>query len=249
MDVLLEKQFSVPANDLDHRGKIKIEALLGFLMESAAAHAAALGVSVFDLGRKNLTWVLSRYHVRLLRYPLFGETVTVRTWPASRKGVFTLRDFEVEGSGGPVARATTSWLAVDLDNRKPVDLEARLGDFPLRTVRALPDEFDPLPRPEKADLIREYPVLKSHLDFNRHVNNSVYIQWAIETVPREILFSMSPAEIEINYRGEVFYGDRIRVTTERVEEAPEATFLHRVLRVRNGGESEAATLRTTWSRT
>ena len=201
MDIILEKNFSVPANELDHRSKIKIDALLGFLMESAAAHAAALGVSVFDLAEKNLTWVLSRYHIRIRRYPEFGETVTVRTWPASRQGVFTLRDFKAEGTRGPVALATTSWLVIDLDTRKPVDLESRLRDFPVHAERALPDDFGSLPSFNEGGEEREYPVLKSHLDFNRHVNNAVYIQWAVETVPDEVLLNSNPAEIEINYRG------------------------------------------------
>jgi acyl-ACP thioesterase len=217
-------------------------------MEAAAVHAAELGVSVFDLARLKLTWVLSRYHIRLLRYPAYGETVTVRTWPSLRQGTFTLREFEARSEAGPVALATTSWLAVDLADKRPVDLDKRLGLFPLHSERALDDDFQPIPRLESGERELECPVFKSHLDFNRHVNNSIYIRWALETVPEDVLFTWSPSEIEINFRREVFYGDRILSRSQRVAGKENPVFLHEIRRIRKAEAAGAAYLRTAWDR-
>ena len=124
-------------------------------------------------------------------------------------------------------------------------MEQFLPDFELETRRPLADDFEPLPKLEEFDLEREYPVFRSYLDVNRHVTSTAYILWALETTPEEILLKLRPSEIEINYRAETFYGDRIVSRSQRLPEAEQPTFLHTLLRAGDG--KELAILRTVWS--
>lgn len=92
---------------------------------------------------------------------------------------------------------------------------------------------------------KEY-VEAAHLDWNRHVNNVVYVQWALEAVPEEILMKRRPVDIEVSYRAEALYGDEVLSVAQRVPgEDPEPRFLHQVLNASTG--AELARLRTRWA--
>ena len=90
-------------------------ALLNYLQDAAFEHSISLGFSVFHLFPRGLTWVLSRYHVKVLRYPLSGETVRVQTWYPGLQKPFFLREWKISAkSGEELVLATSSWLIVDL---------------------------------------------------------------------------------------------------------------------------------------
>jgi len=245
MTHILKKEMLVRAFDADFQGKIRTDMFLNGLMEAASEHAAQLGVSVPDMFKQNLTWVLSRWHIRILRYPQRWHTYHVHTWPSLRQGTFSLREFEVFDEKGPLAQATTSWLALDLTSKRPVRMDRFLPDFEQETRRALQDDFEPLPKLGRHDLEYEYPVLRSYLDINRHVTSTAYVLWALETTPENVLLKLRPARIEINFRAETFYGDRVLSRSQRLAEPGSPTFLHSLLRAKDG--KELAVLRTVWS--
>lgn len=236
-------EFQVRTFDVDYSGRLKLRAFLNFLQEAAAEHAFRLGVAMDVMAQKNLVWILSRYHILLSRYPVLGGVLSVKTWPSVRAGTFTLREFEVTDAQGLVLQATTSWLALDIQKKRPVSIGDMVPDFPLFSKRAIEDDFKPLPVVERIDLEMKFPVLQSDLDINRHVNNVVYIQWAVENVPEDVLFDSRPAEIEINYRAEAFYGDRIISRTQTP--GGDNIFYHQLFRSQD--EVEVARLKTRWA--
>jgi len=240
-----ELRFTVRASEAGPFGVIRLASFLDYFQEAAGEHAAVLGVSVADLLKKNLTWVLSRYHVKIIRYPVWGETVRMRTWPSTRQHLFALREFEAFDQGGNIiASATSSWMVIDIATKKPVRPEERLGKFPRNPSRALADDFRPLPVLGKTDFERTFFVRQGDLDWNRHANHVVYIEWASEAAPPEVINGSRPAEIEADFRGEARYGD---VVISRVESGPPAAapmFIHQVIREKDG--MELARLRTVW---
>jgi len=239
------KKFAVRAVDLDLTGRLQPVIAVDYLLEAAADHAAALGVGVVDLFGKGLTWVLSRLHVKFARYPRWGETVTLRTWPSAQQPLYALREFVVSDAAGPAILATTSWIVLDLKTKRPAKLTDHFPVYPLRSERAVADDFPPLPAPAREDVVREFPVFFSDLDINRHVTSTVYLQRALEAVPEDVLFNARPAAVEVNFRAEAFYGDGIVARTERLTGAENPTFLHRLSRAADG--REFTLLRTAWT--
>lgn len=244
-DKIYTQKFTVRNFDVDFKGKLKLEMLLNFLQESAAEHAFALGLSGEELLKKNLAWILSRYHIEIDHYPQKGETIEVKTWPCLIKGIFTLREYEIHTSKSITARATSSWMAVDLKNKKPVKIKERLPSFPMYEKRAIDDEFKRLPNFTQSDLESRFPVLKADLDFNRHLNNAVYIKCAVETVPEKVIMNSKLARIEVNYRNETFYGDWITSRVQKIREGECPQYIHQLVRESDG--QEIARLRTEWT--
>ncbi|MGB7296540.1 MAG: acyl-ACP thioesterase domain-containing protein [Candidatus Aminicenantales bacterium] len=205
-----ERRFSVRTYESDLTGRLRPESLLDYFQEAAGEHAEELGAGVRDLMKRNLTWVISRYHIRLVRYPRWKSPVDLTTWPSGHQGLFALREFELrDEKGGLLAAATSSWMLIDLKTKRPVPPAERLGPFPRDPDRAVVSSFAPLPALERADLERSFKVRMSDLDWNKHVNHVVYIAWALETAPTGFLEKHRPAEIEVDFRGEVFYEETV----------------------------------------
>jgi len=238
--------FTVRASEAGPYGAVKLSSLLDYLQEAAGEHAAKLGVSVIDLSKQNLTWVLSRYHVRIFRYPVWGDTVRVTTWPSARQNLFALREFEVaDALGNAVATATSSWMLIDVRVKKPVRPAERLGEFLQDPARAMTDDFNSLPSLGRTDHERVFRVRHADLDWNRHANHVAYIEWAVETAPPAIITRLRPTEIEVDYRGEARYGDELVSRVEVLAAGAEPGLIHQIVRAKDG--VELARLRTVWS--
>lgn len=246
IDAVHKKTFTIRSVDIDGRGLLQPVAFIEHILEAAGEHAGLGGLAVTDLFQRGVTWVLSRFHVRFERWPKWGQSMTVETWPSGRQPLFAVRDFVVADEAGVLAVATSSWLIVDLKTRRPARIDEYLEGFPLLEKRALADSFPSLPAPARADTTLEFPVFHSDIDLNRHVTASVYIHRALETAPEEALFRHRPASIEANFRGEAFYGDRITSRMERLEGLEPVTFLHRLSRAAD--DKELTLLRTSWKR-
>ncbi|MFA7404471.1 MAG: acyl-ACP thioesterase domain-containing protein [Pelobacteraceae bacterium] len=238
-----ETVFTVQYNEADQRGFVRPVALLNYLQSAAGYHAALLGVSVADLLGNGHTWVLSRVHLAMDRYPRGGDTIRIRTWPAVRDILFTVRDFELfDKEGESIGRATTSWALLSLATRRLVKLNDVLPMYQLYPERALHDAFRTLPVFEKPEYDLRLPVLRGDLDINRHVNNTVYAGWALETIPEEVDSSCCLASMEIGFRAEALYGDTIVARSARAED--EHWYLHCI--ENEGDGRELARLRTHW---
>jgi medium-chain acyl-[acyl-carrier-protein] hydrolase len=252
-DLIYRKGFFIHTYESDFEGRARLVSLLNFLQDAAGDHAALLGWSVLDLFKKNMTWVLSRYHVRVLRYPAWGERLEVVTWPSGRHGYFALRDYDVrDGDDKPVLVGTTSWMVLHLGRKQPVKLDELFPTNVFLEKRALADDFAPLPPVEKAEREVPFRVEMGHLDLNKHVNNAVYIQWALEALPGDVLSRRRPVETEASYRAEAFYGDTViskilpvpHPVAAAGESEPGSVFLHQIVNASTG--AELARLRTRW---
>lgn len=245
MDNVLISEYKVRFHEADFRGAVRPVTLLNYLQDAAAAHSASSGYPLSDLLARNMTWVLSRYHVRVVRYPEIGESIQVHTWRPALEGMFALRDFEVtDGRNGNLAVATSSWVILNLETKRPMKLDTVIPNFPTNNRRALQDDFATMPKPKKADMEEAFKVRMADLDLNRHVNHTVYVEWALETVPQDILQRFRPVEIEVGYRAEAFYGDTVLVRTETMDSGNSACFLHQLVNERDG--KELTRLKTIW---
>lgn len=239
--------FKVRSYEIDSRGQASIQSVCRYLGEIAGIHAEKLGASVGILRSKKLTWVLSRLHVRIKKYPHWEEPVKIETWPSGRKNLYAIRDFIISVREEHIGAATTSWMVVNLDKKRPVSLPEFIVQIPIPDrPRAVDDPFDKLPALETADYIRPFHVRLSDLDINQHVNFVNYIEWAVEAVPAETWNHFRLEELEISYRAESRYGDRIISEAQETVLENRRIYLHRLRKEKD--DKEAAVLRTSWSR-
>jgi len=240
--------FPARYHDLDYRGDYKTTALLHCLQDAAGLHASELGVSVANLREQGLTWVLSRLHL-VMNYPhRAGQHIHIHTWPSTRKGAFSCREFEISGPGGEIsARATSVWAVVRLSTRKPVKLDDYLPAYPLLEKKAIDEPLEPLPSfpDETAERQLRFRVLRSDLDINGHVNNVVYAIWALEAVA-DAVAAGSLKELDISFKSEALYGNTVLSLCTTSETDLNYQCLHKIINADDG--RELARMKTIWEK-
>ena len=237
MEPVYEKTFLIRSYEVDLTGRVRATALLNYLQEASGDHSRILGISVRHLMPSGLTWVLSRTRLRIVDTAHSREELRVITWPSTREGRFSCREFEITaGDGRPVALATCSFAVLDLATRRPVIIEERLPPYPLLPRRVLAADFPTLPRLEEPETELSFRVGLADLDINRHANNVAYAAWALETVPLQVAEGCHLGELEIAYRAEVFHGETVRARSRLLPGNDGPVFLHQLLHGEDGAE-------------
>jgi medium-chain acyl-[acyl-carrier-protein] hydrolase len=237
MEPIYEKTFAVRSYEVDLAGRVRPTALLNYLQEAAGDHARRLGIAVRDLLPQGLTWVLSRTHLELTGTAVSREEIRVRTWPSTREGRFSCREFELAGADGRTfALATCSFAVLDLATRRPVVIDERLPSYPLLPRRVIADDFTALPRLSEPAMGLIFRVGRADLDINRHANNVAFAAWALETVPASVAENYRLSGLEIAYRAEVLYGETICARSRELPGGEGRTFLHQIVRAGDGVE-------------
>lgn len=238
--------FEVLFYHLDRNGKLSIQSLMNFMQATANMHGKILGTSLDDFSEENYTWVFSRFHISVNKYPTHYEKVTVNTWRSVSKKCFAFREFEVlDEAGNLIAAATASAVLMDRDTRKPTEIPDLIkSQFAPGLGRALQDEFQPMQTLKEPQNSKSFYVRLSDIDMNHHVNNTSYVDWIIESVPEEILMSASLQSCEIGYKAEAFYGDKIECHSEPADLINDSDliriFLHKLVRAGDGTTTTTA---------
>lgn len=238
MDQLWQQPFQIRSFDVGPGGRLRVDALMGLLQETANAHTTACHIGVRELMARSRTWILSRYRLQIDRLPLMGEIVQAHTWASGFESHFTLRDFEVlDDTGRAIARATSSWVILDLKTHAPIAPEEIVEGQLIVDKRAIGDPFHKMPPLEESSRAIELRVQERDLDINGHVNHAVYPQWAFEAISSEMRRGLRLCDVEASYRGEAFQGDvvRSRLTPLAMSET-ETSFLHQILNKASGQE-------------
>ncbi|MBS3757191.1 MAG: hypothetical protein KGY61_00855 [Desulfobacterales bacterium] len=230
--MLYETNLAVRYAETGIEGRLKPGMILNYFQDIASDHCAELGVSALDLLPKNLAWVVYRYHLNIYRYPLWKEDLQFKTWRYPANNLYELRQFDVHDKAeNLIITAKSAWILTRLDNKKPVRLKYHMPEQLMNGhQQPVENDFTPIPERTEKDDGRSFLVRMHDLDFNRHVNNAVYVIWALESVPADIAASRLPYEISIQYQGDAVFGDRITAFTQPFPEKPEseAAYLHTI---------------------
>ncbi len=240
-----EETFTIRAYEIDSRRKATPAALVRLMQEAAMQNVIQLKLSVWDLEPHQISWVLMRLNLRINRLPNMGEQIRILTYPAGFEKVFTHRDYRVfDADNNLIAYSSTTWLLMDTHTRRM----SRIPDFILKYNEQMPPEADYLPHPtdqlpklERTDRRKTYEVNWHDLDFNMHLNNTLYLQWMLETVSDEVLENGYLKELDILFRMEARWKEIIAAELQKMDQQQ---FLHRLLRTSDG--KELASMRTRW---
>ena len=81
-------------------------------------------------------------------------------------------------------------------------------DIPQDAIESLPDK---LVAPESLTCAHVHTVRYSDVDPNRHVNNTKYMEWAMDCLPWEVLTQSELRECQMNYNHEALPQDKIEL--------------------------------------
>jgi acyl-ACP thioesterase len=243
------ESYLVRAYETDPYGHASMRTLLLLLQEAATGHAERLGLAVPHLIDSGIAWVLSRLRLEVGQWPCGGDTVTVETWPHAASRIVIERRFRIlDPSDRELAAASTLWVVLDLERRRPI----RLPPFIVDAMRPLvgdrrPPSPDSIPIVAEPDVERTFEVRYADLDMVHHVNNAVFVQWATETTPEELWSDHLPARVDAHFLSECRLGDSVTSHAQRAEGPAGGEYLHLLRRQSDGAEVLRA--RSVWEPT
>ncbi|MDR1170766.1 MAG: hypothetical protein LBK97_08045 [Prevotellaceae bacterium] len=212
-------EYQVNSYFTDLKKQLSLPALFYLLQESAFIHAERHNFGWDALSENNFFWALSRIKVQIGDYPLWKDSIFVETWAKVPDNVMAYRDFEIYSPNGKkILSATSAWLILNMETRKPQRIALMKDKFPAPYNRiALDIRLGKLP--QHKILTNDYAmntVPYSAIDVNGHVNNTLYIQWVIDSFPIDYILNHDVYDIEINYLQEAMASQQYYVIIEKL---------------------------------
>lgn len=244
----LQLSHQVRTFETDARGKLTASALLNILQYTAGKHADMLGWSVRGLQQQGKTWVLQRFYCDILSLPSDDEVIHITTYPSDADKLLAYRDYKVENeSGDIIVRATSSWVILNLQNRRVVPVPEHVSklsnSFGPRIISFRDSRLQAF-SPELAEDEADFRIRKHDLDLNRHVNNVRYMEWGLESVPETVFDTQQLRELDIVFKAECFFGDVVRAFSRPVSSTEGTSFEH-LLR-RSSDSRTVCLMRSRW---
>lgn len=226
-----EKEYELHYYDVDKNLKGNMSTIINILSDIGTRQSQELGSGMKSLSEHNMSWVFYNYHVKILRNPMYGEKLKVKTEAAGFKKFYALRNYEIkDSSGNVIVIANAIFLLINLEKRRMMRIPAE--QYEIYGVEGDMKEEFKIPRLEELTKYKyedTFKVRYSDIDANQHVNNTKYIDWAIEALPEEIVNNYSLDEIKVTFEKECKYGETVNVYTDiREAEGGALITVHRI---------------------
>ncbi len=236
-----EREYPIRSYECDKNGHLRLITLMNIFQDMADSHANLMGLGYDYCKTKGLAWVGSNYHIQIERMPKWHETIKIITWPCMEKKLGAVRDFMViDKTGEVIVRAASQWILINFEKRRPVGLRENLPHYQIIDDRAINSDFEKIDDIHNIDKTTEFKVRFDDIDINKHVNNAVYSLWASESINDEFREKHSVKEMEIAFKKEGLFGEKIAVLTEMKEDIS----IHSIKAI--GDERELAKVKIVW---
>jgi len=237
-------QHTIRAYDIDSNKQATPLSLIKIMHESAMQNVIRIGISVWDLEPRHLTWILTNQYVSIKRLPILGEEITIVTYPSGFEKVFTYRDYKIfDKSGNLIISSSTTWLLMDTKERKmtriPADILTLRNDLPAPEI-CLPRCDFKIKTFNDFDTQQTFQVGWHDLDFNNHANNVQYVRWMLEPIGK-VLKTKQLKRLEIQFRAECYWQNEL-LASARAEE--NMSYTHQL--TKKDGQKILALARTFW---
>ena len=209
--MIFEQKYRIGVEDIGVDNYLSNHGLLAFLEDIACYHAATVGFGILDVKRNQKAWILLEWNAKIIKRPLYNETVLVKTWVSSADRLICVRDFEVlSETGEELAIASSKWVLMDMNVRRMVKLtEEYVGVYGIEEGRRALAESYKFIEPEQYDFSTNYALKRSDIDMNHHLHNLNYVDIAYEMLPAEVYETQKFNHIIVEYKKEITWGEEI----------------------------------------
>lgn len=201
--MFFETSFERILENYDFKGCLTAQAMLKMFENAGNRHSDLAGDAVIARSASGVTWVLTEWDVRIKEYPRYENKLQVKTWiekPSSSFGCS--RNYEFFSDGKLCAEASAKWVLFDMKANKLARLRPELiASYEPEDKTVFGGvKSEKVTVPEVFDSETEIAIRRSDIDFNNHVHNLCYLDYALETLPMELYESADFRNIRIVYK-------------------------------------------------
>ncbi|RQW10506.1 acyl-ACP thioesterase [Paenibacillus rhizophilus] len=209
---LWEENQKVYASDTDFRAGGKLSFILDMMQHAADSAVAGMGVSLAEMLRMNMGWMLMTLDVQIGSLPRQGDQLAVRTWCKGTKGPLWQRDYRIfNGQGHEAVSARSVWALVDTTKRKILRPSAFPAEVQFYTGDSVGDIPEKVVIPQEIVLTEayRYQVRYSGLDNYGHLNNARYGDLCCDALPLTAFETKQLRRFRITYLQEATFGEEM----------------------------------------
>ncbi|MFR9071489.1 MAG: acyl-[acyl-carrier-protein] thioesterase [Paraclostridium sp.] len=248
MNDIFKKEYKINIFDVDSEHKCKFSSLVDFLWDVVISQSDYLGETKEGFVQNQCIWVLLKYDITIYEYPKFRDTITVDTKVLGSKKFYGYRQNTIRNSEGKViGEAFSTDILIDFEKRRPMRISSTQSEiYGLNGELAEVPTLDDLPKIQKEDYTKDYPVRYSDIDSNGHVNNVKYMEMAMDTLPRFILNEYKLFNIKVLFKKETTDGDTLYISSEVINnDNNNITTVHKIT---NNNENLLTKLQFIWKK-
>ena len=211
-----EKEYQLKYYEMDFKRVLKTSSLMNFLQDMATINAEMLGFGYTFTSSRNLGWFLIKYHMEFDDYPQELEKIIIKTEARGISKILANRDFEIWTADNKkrLGRVASQWMMIDLSTKNILPLVKVVDFMPSLEKRETDLQFKKIIPPQKTDFEKTFEVRYDDIDVNQHVNNANYIVWAFETLPYDFKSKHKLKTLDIIYKKEIAFGNKIISSVE-----------------------------------
>jgi len=218
-DLVFRLPYHLTSCDTDMNSRLRLGYLVNLFVQSAMSANASIGFGFDEIRKQNLFWLFSRLTVELYKPHLWRESGAVHTWLKKQEKFIYIRDFlVVDENNQAVAKATSNWVPVYLEAKRPKMVEGLDGSFFINDKEALgysPEKLFPLKDPSET---LERKALFFDMDLNKHVSSYRYTDWIMDLFSTDFHGKYYPKKFSINFLNESNAGEIIQLGKNSISE-------------------------------
>lgn len=241
-----EKNYEIVFKDINEEGRCKITTMISYLTDIALAHAEAGGLDFFEEMKNGRSLIFVDYSLKINKYPTYRDVVTVKTYVELMEKFYAIRKYYGYNSKGEeLFEAEALGLTFDIKNRK---------------MLKVPDEYFDLygverkkyPKPNRVKIAdineitteHEFEIRHTDKDRNRHVNNTKYVEWAMNIFSNRISDSYKVQSIDVKFEREVQTEDSIKIQAQLIEKEDGYEAIYKF--IDTSDDKETTRMKITW---
>lgn len=201
--MIVKKQYHTSVEDFTKEGKLNLPAILKLFENAGNSHSDKAGDSPFDYDGHSFAWVITEWKIEISEYPHYSDKIEVETWSEGLSSpLIASRDFLLYKNGEVCARGTSKWVRIDVQKGRLCKIEKELLDkYEPEDKTVFEDgKVEKIQLPENFDFEKPIPVRRCDIDFNSHIHNVKYLDYALETLPEDVYKSQNFKSLRITYK-------------------------------------------------
>ncbi|KAJ4951314.1 hypothetical protein NE237_028146 [Protea cynaroides] len=228
------QNYNIRSYDLGPNRTASMQTLTNFIQETSLNHLRIRGLlsdgfgSTPEMAKRNLIWVITKFHVVVDRYPSWGETVELDSWVGTngKNSAHTNCIFRNCKTGEILARSSSLSVMMNKKTRKlskfPEEFREETKSFVLQCDPLLDENSMKLSKFDEKNMDHVRTGLSpiwNDLDVNQHVSHIKYTGWMLQSVPESILKSLELGAITLEFRRECGLDSVLQSSTSVVDGA------------------------------
>jgi len=203
--------FTVTTSTCDAQGRLTLFSALQMMQDCSELWLDSEPVVKHYFRQNAMAQLLASRQVEVVRVPRFKERLTVSTSVYEVKPMFGFRNtFIYDSDGQPCYRTWSMGAFVDKNTGRLKRVPDSVAASLLRDPQLPMDYKDRriiLPDVQGVGC-EPIPVMRADIDYNRHVNNAVYVRMAMELLPE----SFAIGGLRVEYRSAAHLGHTLLPT-------------------------------------